>query len=192
MQTSGARVQGVVWLFVVAACGGRSLEVVDDGTAGAASRGGAPHSAGAPSSAGAPQSAGAPSSAGAPGFAGSFPVAGAPPIGPNEPAVPPGDPAPGSQIFHSPLVACNACHGERGEGLLGPNITMSLTAGIGAWSYRQFYDAVRFARDRDGQPLCILMVAADPSYVSDQGVADLYAFLSTTRSDVRNRGTYCP
>jgi hypothetical protein len=69
---------------------------------------------------------------------------------------------------------------------------MSPTAGIGGWTYRQFFDAVRFSKDRNGQPLCLLMVSFMAKDLKDQSIADIYAFLSPQRSDVRNRGTYCP
>jgi hypothetical protein len=51
---------------------------------------------------------------------------------------------------------------------------------------------VRFAKNRNGQPLCLLMIPSMPNDLKDQSVADIHAFLSTQRSDVWNRGTYCP
>ena len=179
MQSRGAWVLGVLGLVAVAACGGRSLEVA--GEDGGASVGVVPSVGGAPSASGAP-SAGAPTVAGAPSV----------PFDPNQPPVPPGDRFAGEQIFRSPMVACSSCHGEKAAGLFAPNITRSTTAGIGAWSYREFYDAVRFSQGRNGRMLCIFMVPFDSSVVSEQGIADIYAFLGTTLSDVPNRGTYCP
>ncbi len=186
MRFNGAWILGVVGVFIIAACGGRSLEVLDDGEAGTPSRAGAPSRAGSPSVAGSPASAGAPSAGAA--SAGAPATAGAGPTGP----APFGDANAGRQAFRSPIVACNACHGENGEGLFGPNITGSPTAGIGGWTYLQFYDSVRFAKDRNGQPLCLLMIPFMRNDLKDQSIADIYAFLMNQRSDVWNRGTYCP
>jgi hypothetical protein len=86
-----------------------------------------------------------------------------------------------------------ACHGADAQGGGGPNITMSMTAGIGSWTYQQFYDAVRSAKGKDGTDLCLLMTKFETKDVSDSGMQDLYAFLkSKPVVDTVNRGTYCP
>ncbi|HET7539072.1 MAG TPA: cytochrome c [Polyangiaceae bacterium] len=101
-----------------------------------------------------------------------------------------GNPAPGGTVYQQ---QCAACHGPYAAGNQGSNITLSQTAGIGAWTYQQFYDAVRFAKDKDGSDLCVFMPAFLPKDVSEQGMLDLYAFLQVLPPvEIPNKGTYCP
>lgn len=89
--------------------------------------------------------------------------------------------------------ACDTCHGSNAQGKEGPNITMSKTAGIGAWTYQQFHDAVRLAKDKDGTDLCVFMTKFPESEITEAGMQDLYAFIgSKPVSDVVNKGSYCP
>ena len=98
-----------------------------------------------------------------------------------------GDPAKGATIYST---NCVSCHGSDAAGKEGPNITMSMTAGIGSWTYQQFSDAVHTGKDKDGTQLCPLMTMF-PEIV-DPGLKDLYAFIkSKPISDVVNKGTYC-
>ncbi len=86
---------------------------------------------------------------------------------------------------------CNTCHGPDGSGNQGPNITLSTTAGIGSWTYQQFHDAVRLAKRNDGTPLCVLMLSYNETDISEQGIADLYAFLkSQPINDTPQKGSY--
>jgi cytochrome c2 len=136
------------------------------------------NAAGGPSSAGAPSSAGNPSSTGSSG-------------------TPTGSAANGATLFMSQSLACNTCHADDASGGIGPNISGSTTAGIGSWTYSDFHNAVRLGEDKSGtKKLCFLMIAipATPSTaggpsVSDQGIADIYAFLQTKKNDTVNHGT---
>ncbi|MEI9950821.1 MAG: c-type cytochrome [Pseudomonadota bacterium] len=104
---------------------------------------------------------------------------------------PPGDAAKGSAVYTT--QACNTCHAADGKGDLGPNITMSVTAGLGSWTYQQFLNAVRFGKDKDNVQLCVAMFQFSATDINDASMADLYAFLkSQPISDVVNKGSYCP
>jgi cytochrome c553 len=133
-------------------------------------------------SAGGAAKAGA-SGAGAPATAGSNGVAGAPATV--------GDATKGAAVWTS--QACASCHGENAAGNFGSNITMSMTAGIGAWSFQQFSDAMRLGKRPDGSMLCDTMSRFAVKDISDAGMADLHAYIKTKPvSDVPNKGTYCP
>lgn len=88
-------------------------------------------------------------------------------------------------------AGCNTCHGENAEGTQGPNISGNMTAGIGSWTQAQFHDAVRNGKNRKGMPLCQLMLAFDESMVSEQGIADIYAFCKSKDSPTPVAGMYC-
>ena len=89
--------------------------------------------------------------------------------------------------------ACDSCHTATGKGKEGPNITMSKTAGIGNWTYQQFYDAVRNQKRNDGTMLCQLMTKFSVTEITDAQMQDLYAYIgSLPVSDVVNKGSYCP
>ena len=136
----------------------------------------------APTGAAGAAAAGAPATAGAAGSA----SAGAP-------AALVGDATKGATLYANTILSCNSCHGANGQGELGPNITLSTTAGIGSWTYAQFHDAVRLAKDKDGTKLCAQMVAFEEKYASEQDIADIYAFLKSKPAvDTVQRGTYCP
>lgn len=88
---------------------------------------------------------------------------------------------------------CASCHGPDAAGNQGPNITMSVTNGIGSWTAQQFHDAVRLGKDKDGTALCSFMTIFLPSDVDDQGITDIYAYLNTKpKVEVPNKGSYCP
>ncbi|HEY0466915.1 MAG TPA: cytochrome c [Polyangiaceae bacterium] len=144
-----------------------------------AASGGAPGAAGAPSSTAGTSSAGT-SSAGT-SSAGASSSAG---------AAATGDAAKGGPLFTN---LCVSCHGADAAGNQGPNITMSMTAGIGTWTPLQFHDAVRLGKDKDGTMLCPFMTVFLTSDVDDAGIADIYAYLKTKPIvDVPNNGSYCP
>lgn len=87
--------------------------------------------------------------------------------------------------------SCNGCHGASGEGnSTGPNITGSTTAGIGAWTLAEFTKAMREAIGRDGMKFCTTMTPY-PN-LTDQQVADLFAFLKAQKNDTVQRGMACP
>lgn len=86
---------------------------------------------------------------------------------------------------------CNGCHGPAGEGnSTGPNITGSTTAGIGSWNLAAFTKAVREATSPSGRKYCTTMTAYPT--LTDQQVADLFAFLMAQKNDTVQRGTACP
>jgi cytochrome c553 len=102
-----------------------------------------------------------------------------------------GDATRGEAVYQQ--VACYSCHGQNAAGNGGPNITPSKTAGIGAWTYQQFHDAVRFGKAPNGSTLCAFMVPFFESDLSERSIQDVYAFLNTKPAvDVVNKGTYCP
>ena len=65
-----------------------------------------------------------------------------------------GDATKGATVYST---NCVSCHSADAAGKEGPNITMSMTAGIGSWTYQQFHDAVRLGKDKDGTQLCPFM-----------------------------------
>lgn len=99
-----------------------------------------------------------------------------------------GDATKGSALYST---QCASCHGVGAVGNQGPNITMSMTAGIGSWTYQNFHDAVRLAKDKDGSDLCIFMSKFAEKDVSEAGMQDLWAYLkSLPISDVKNEGSF--
>jgi mono/diheme cytochrome c family protein len=104
--------------------------------------------------------------------------------------VQPGNAANGATLYASMAIACNSCHGENAEGTLGPNITGSMTAGIGGWTEAQFYQVVRNGVARSGMKVCTEMVPFTAAMLPDQGIADIFAFVMSKSSDVAQRGTF--
>jgi cytochrome c2 len=87
--------------------------------------------------------------------------------------------------------SCNGCHGNLGEGnSTGPNISGSTTAGIGSWTQAEFTKAVRQAIGRDNMMFCATMMPY--SALTDQQLADLFAFLKAQKNDTVQRGQACP
>ena len=69
----------------------------------------------------------------------------------------------GQQLFFS--LGCNVCHGDRGEGLVGPTIAQTIVSlERVVEQYRQPFEA---------------MTAFPPEEVSDEEIADIYAWLQT-------------
>ena len=101
-----------------------------------------------------------------------------------------GDATKGATLYST---QCATCHNADASGKEAPNITLSTTAGIGSWTYAQFYNAVRNAKDKDGTDLCVFMSKFEPKDVSDCGAQDIYAFIkSKPVNNTVNKGTYCP
>ncbi len=61
----------------------------------------------------------------------------------------------------------------------GPNITPDREYGIGGWTEAQFHDALRRGIDDEGQYLFPVFPFTSFSGMSDQDIADLYAYLGT-------------
>jgi len=78
-----------------------------------------------------------------------------------------------------------------GEGGIGPNITGSKMYGIGNWTETQFHDALRQAKNKNGMDFNQLMQPVMESAASDQGVADLFAFLTSHSVETMNNGSAC-
>lgn len=74
-----------------------------------------------------------------------------------------GNPANGQQLFFS--LGCNVCHGDSGEGLVGPTIAMTIVP----------FDRVV---EQYREPL-EAMTAFPPDQVSDEDIADIYSWLQT-------------
>jgi len=99
-----------------------------------------------------------------------------------------GNAAKGSPIYAS---ECAGCHGPEAKGREGPNITISMTAGIGSWTYQQFRDAVRLGKDTDGTQMCFLMTPRAEEAVPEANMPDLFAYIrSLPISDVVELGSY--
>ena len=106
----------------------------------------------------------------------------------------PTDPvAKGEAIWLNKDVDCGSCHGPDAKGLYGPNITNSMTAGIGGWTLAQFTGAVRNGVDEKGVALCASMTTFTAAEINDAQMSDLFAYIkSKPVSDVPNTGTFCP
>lgn len=103
---------------------------------------------------------------------------------------PAGDAAAGKTEYEAKF--CGTCHGTTGEGgLLGPNITGSMTAGIGTWSYADFEAAVRVGTDPRGGFLCTTMTTYPESSITAEAMANLYAFLMAEMNETVMMGA-CP
>lgn len=100
-----------------------------------------------------------------------------------------GNPTTGRSLYGG--RSCVGCHGSQGQGSsTGPNITGSMTAGIGSWTLDEFRKAVKEATGRDGSKLCSTMPPY-PSLTSQQ-TADLFAYLQAQMNDTVQRGQACP
>ena len=76
-----------------------------------------------------------------------------------------GNPVNGQQLFFS--LGCNVCHGDRGEGLVGPTIAQTIVSLERVIEqYRQPFEA---------------MNTFPPEEVSDEEIADIYAWLQTVQ-----------
>ena len=74
-----------------------------------------------------------------------------------------GNPVRGQELFFS--LGCNVCHGDRGEGLVGPTIARTVVPlDRVIEQYRQPFEA---------------MTAFPPEEVSDEEIADIFAWLQT-------------
>jgi cytochrome c553 len=102
---------------------------------------------------------------------------------------PAGDPVAGKTVYGT---NCSLCHGTDAVGGIGPNISGSVTAGIGAWTEVEFNRAVREAKDRTGTSFCALMTPQAATTISDVQLRDLRAYLLSVKSDTPNTGTSCP
>ncbi len=74
--------------------------------------------------------------------------------------------------------------------MLGPNIS-NTAAGIAGWTEAQFANAIRNQTNRAGAPLCALMPKLTATDITDQGIADVYAFVMTKMSATAVVGSYC-
>jgi mono/diheme cytochrome c family protein len=156
-------------------------------SAGAASGG---SSAGATTGGSTASGGGGGATGGAPAASGGS--AGAATAGANNPGAAnttPGDPVQGQAAYST---QCFVCHGTTGEGGLGPNITGSMTAGIGSWAQADFEKAVRQGIGKDGRPFCALMTKYTSTTLSDVDLKNIYAYLRTVTNDTANAGSSCP
>ena len=100
-----------------------------------------------------------------------------------------GDATKGKAVYGT--AVCASCHLEDGKGREGPNITPSMTAGIGSWTYQNFHDAMRTGMTKDGKTLCFLMPTFAEKDISESSMQDLWAYVkSFPISDVVQKGTY--
>jgi len=97
-----------------------------------------------------------------------------------------GDSSSGQALFTS---NCSTCHGSKGEGGVGANITGSTTAGIGSWTAAQFMAAVRSGVDDEGMQLCATMPKFSSSLLSDAQVTSIHDFLLMQMNDTAHEGT---
>lgn len=91
---------------------------------------------------------------------------------------------------------CVACHSIPGSGkpfaggyrlitpfgdLLSSNITQDKETGIGDWNEKEFTDALRKGKGKEGENLYPAMPYTSYAKMSDQDVSDLYAYMKTIR-----------
>lgn len=84
---------------------------------------------------------------------------------------------------------CATCHGSKGEGGIGANITGSTTAGIGSWTAAQFTSALREGKDDEGMQLCAAMPKFTASQLSDAQVTSIHDYLLSQMNDTAHDGT---
>ncbi len=87
---------------------------------------------------------------------------------------------------------CLSCHGTKGVGGIGPNVTFSATAGIASWSGAQVLTLVRTGTDKEGMQTCKTMTRFSATQLSDAKVALIYDYLKTLKNDTVNKGSSCP
>jgi hypothetical protein len=101
-----------------------------------------------------------------------------------------GSSIPGSDVYQS--RSCNVCHGDFGQGVSGPNISTSMTAGIGAWTKPQIVEAIRNGIDKDGAALCASMPRWTEAQLNAADLDAIVGFLQALPSiDLPNPGTLC-
>ena len=86
--------------------------------------------------------------------------------------------------------ACSMCHGPDTGGLLGPNISGAATVGLGGWTEEQFYQVVRNGKLPSGKTVCQYMIKYPSSELSDQDIADLFAYTQTQMATTAQAGSY--
>jgi mono/diheme cytochrome c family protein len=115
------------------------------------------------------------------------------PAAQESPTPPPGDAKRGAYVFAA--ADCASCHtDEKNKGPLlaggrqmvtdfgtffAPNITPDRTYGIGSWSYDDFHRAVREGKGKGGQLLYPVFPYPSFSGMTEQDIADLWAYLQT-------------
>jgi len=106
---------------------------------------------------------------------------------------PQGDAKRGAYVFAA--ADCESCHTDKkakGAFLAGgpplatdfgvffaPNITPDRTNGLGAWSYQDFHRAIREGKGKSGELLYPVFPYASFTGMTDQDIADLWAYLKT-------------
>jgi mono/diheme cytochrome c family protein len=90
------------------------------------------------------------------------------------------------------MTNCSICHGPKGAGLLGPNITGSTSAGIGSWTDAQFTTSVRTGVNDKGRELCADMTRFPVALISDAQLTAIHDFLKANINNTANNGTSCP
>ena len=78
---------------------------------------------------------------------------------------------------------CSTCHGTKGEGGIGANITGSTSAGIGSWTAAQFMSAIRDGKDDENMQLCAAMPRFTASQLSDAQVSSIHDYLLSQMND---------
>lgn len=112
---------------------------------------------------------------------------------------PHGDARRGAYVFAA--ADCKSCHtDEKNNGPLmaggrpmvtdfgtffAPNITPDKTNGIGAWSYQDFHRAMREGKGKGGELLYPVFPYPSFSGMTDQDIADLWAYLKTVPASAR-------
>jgi len=91
-----------------------------------------------------------------------------------------GDSSSGQALY---TTNCSMCHGSKGEGGIGANITGSTTAGIGSWTPAQFLSALRDGKDDEDMQLCATMPKFSASQLSDAQVSSIHDYLLSQMND---------
>ena len=78
-------------------------------------------------------------------------------------------------------------------GIWVPTSRHRVLSGSALGAFKQFYSAVRYGLNGNGTNLCLAMARFSESDISEQGMRDLYEYLSSKPAvDVPNGGTACP
>ena len=112
---------------------------------------------------------------------------------------PQGDAKRGAYVFAA--ADCESCHTDKKNNgplmaggrpmvtdfgtFFAPNITPDPTQGIGSWSYQDFHRAMREGKGRRGEYLYPVFPYPSFSGMTDQDIADLWAYLKTVPPSAR-------
>lgn len=86
--------------------------------------------------------------------------------------------------------SCDSCHGPDTGGGIGPNISGSTPAGLGGWTEEQFYQVIRNGKTLAGGKVCMEMPQFKTTDLSDQDIADIFAFTQSKMVPGAQQGSW--